>query len=69
MKHTWVGGRCAYVYRRLDRSGALVTGSVQRAHDMRAAKHYSRSAKQVTGITPDRVTTDGQTLPPRDQTS
>jgi len=54
-----VGGRWCYVYRAIDRSGALVDVLFSERRDTAAAKAFFRSAKAVTGVTPDRVTTDG----------
>ena len=54
-----VQGRWCYLYRAIDRSGALVDVLFSEHRDMAAAKAFFRSAKAVTGITPDRVTTDG----------
>ncbi len=48
-----------YVYHAIDSSGALVDVLFSDHRDMKAAKAFFRSAKIVTGITPDRVTTDG----------
>ena len=58
------GGWC-YVYRAIDSSGALVDVLFSERRDMAAAKAFFRSAKAVTGITPDRVTTDGHDSYPR----
>ncbi len=60
-----VDGRWCYVYRAIDRSGALVDVLFSEHRDMAAAKAFFRSAKTVTGITPDRVTTDGHDSYPR----
>ena len=60
-----VDGRWCYVYRAIDRSGALVDVLFSEHRDMAAAKAFFRSAKTVTGITPDRVTTDGHGSYPR----
>lgn len=60
-----VAGRWCYVYRAIDRSGALVDVLFSERRDMTAAKAFFRSAKAVTGITPDRVTTDGHDSYPR----
>jgi putative transposase len=60
-----VDGRWCYVYRAIDRSGALVDVLFSEHRDMAAAKAFFRSAKTVTGITPDRVTTDGHHSYPR----
>ena len=54
-----VDGRRCYVYRAIDSTGALVDVLFSERRDMVAAKAFFRSAKTVTGITPDRVTTDG----------
>jgi putative transposase len=48
-----------YLYRAIDRLGALVDVMFSEHRDMAAAKAFSESAKMVTGVTPDRVTTDG----------
>ena len=60
-----VAGRWCYVYRAIDRSGALVDVLFSERRDMTAARAFFRSAKAVTGITPDRVTTDGHDSYPR----
>jgi transposase-like protein len=54
-----VHGEWRYLYRAIDRSGALVDVMFSEHRDMAAAKAFFESAKMVTGITPDRVTTDG----------
>jgi putative transposase len=60
-----VHGRWRYLYRAIDRSGALVDVMLSERRDMAAAKAFFESAKMVTGITPDRVTTDGHDSYPR----
>ncbi len=60
-----VGGRWRYLYRAIDRSGALVDVMFSEHRDMAAAKAFFRSAKVVTGVTPDRVTTAGHDSYPR----
>ena len=60
-----VDGRWCYVYRAIDSSGALVDVLFSEHRDMKAARAFFRSAKTVTGITPDRVTTDGHDSYPR----
>ncbi len=60
-----VDGRWCYVYRAIDSSGALVDVLFSERRDMKAAKAFFRSAKTVTDITPDRVTTDGHDSYPR----
>jgi putative transposase len=52
-----VNGRWCYLYRAIDRSGALVDVKLSEKRDMAAAKAFFRSAKAVTGVTPARVTT------------
>ena len=59
------GGRWCYLYRAIDSAGALVDVLFSEHRDMKAAKAFFRSAKTVTGITPDRVTTDGHDSHPR----
>ncbi len=54
-----VGGQWRYLYRAIDRLGALVDVMFSEHRDMVAAKAFFRSAKAATGVTPDRVTTDG----------
>src|SRR5215211_3796846 len=60
-----VQGRWCYLYRAIDRSGALVDVLFSEHRDMAAAQAFFRSAKVVTGVTPDRVTTDGHDSYPR----
>jgi transposase-like protein len=60
-----VQGRWCYLYRAIDRSGALVDVMFSEHRDMAAAKAFFRSAKAVTGVTPDRVTTDGHDSYPK----
>jgi transposase-like protein len=54
-----VHGHWRYLYRAIDRSGALVDVMFSEHRDMTAATAFFESAKMVTGVTPDRVTTDG----------
>jgi len=71
--HSWyvdetylkIGGHWRYLYRAIDRSGALVDVMFSETRDMAAAKAFFRSAKAATGITPERVTTDGHDSYPR----
>ena len=60
-----VHGRWCYLYRAIDRNGNLVDVLFSEHRDMAAAQAFFRSAKAVTGITPDRVTTDGHDSYPR----
>src|SRR3954464_8794365 len=58
-------GGWGYLYRAIDRSGNLVDVLFSEHRDMEAAQAFFRSAKAVTGVTPDRVTTDGPGTSPR----
>src|SRR3954464_992106 len=58
-------GLWVYLYRAIDRSGALVDVMLSETRDMKAAKAFFSSAKAVTAITPARVTTDGHDSSPR----
>ena len=60
-----VRGRWRYLYRAIDRDGALVDVRLSEHGDLAAARAFFRSAKAVTGVTPDRVTTDGHDAYPR----
>src|ERR1700744_20934 len=60
-----VNGKWRYLYRAIDRSGALVDVMFSEHRDMAAAKAFFESARMVTGMTPDRVTTDGDNSYPR----
>src|SRR3954464_8409347 len=60
-----VQGRWCYLYRAIDRNGNLVDVLFSKHRDMAAAQAFFRSAKAVTGVTPDRVTTDGHDSYPR----
>ena len=60
-----VRGQWRYLYRAIDRSGALVDVRFSETRDMAAAKAFFRSAKTVTGVSPARVTTDGHDSYPR----
>src|ERR671921_1194304 len=60
-----VQGRWCYLYRAIDRSGALVDVLFSEQRDMAAAKAFFRSAEAATGVTPDQVTTDGHDGYPR----
>ena len=58
-------GRWAYLYRAIDRDGRLVDTMLSERRDMAAAQAFFRSARAATGVTPDRVTTDGHGSYPR----
>ena len=54
-----------HLYRAIDRDGNLVDTMLSEPRDMAAAQAFFRSAKAATGMTPDRVTTDGHGSYPR----
>jgi transposase-like protein len=60
-----VHGQWKYLYRAIDRDGALVDVMLSEHRNLAAARRFFRSAKAVTGVTPDRVTTDGHDAYPR----
>jgi transposase-like protein len=60
-----VRGRWSYLYRAIVRDGRLVDTMLSERRDMAAAQAFFRSAKAATGMTPDRVTTDGHGSYPR----
>lgn len=60
-----VDGRWCYLYRAIDRDGNLVDVRLSKNRDFAAAEAFFQSAVNVTGITPDRVTTDGHNAYPR----
>jgi transposase-like protein len=54
-----VQGRWCYLYCAFDRSGALVDVMLIEHRGMAAARAFFRSVRAVTGVAPDRVTTEG----------
>ena len=60
-----VRGRWCYLYRAVDRHGALIDIMLSEHRDIAAATAFSRSAKSVADTIPDRVTTDGHGSYPR----
>ena len=54
-----VYGLWRYLYRAIDRDGALGDVMLSERRDLAAAKAFFGSARTVTGVVPDRVTTDG----------
>ena len=60
-----VRGRWCYLYRAIDRDGNLVDTMLSEHRDMAAAQAFFRSAKAATGVTPERVITDGHGSYPR----
>src|ERR1700727_1014001 len=60
-----MNGPWCYLYRAINRFGALVDVRLSETRDMQAAKAFFRSAKAVTGVAPGGVTTDGHDSYPR----
>src|SRR3954471_20126464 len=60
-----VHGRWCYLYRAIHPTGTLVDVLFSEHRDRAAAQAFFRSAQVVTGVTPDRVTTDGHDSYPR----
>jgi putative transposase len=60
-----VQGQWQYLYRAIDRDGNLVDVQLSATRDPAAAEAFFRSAWAVTGVTPDRITTDGHDGYPR----
>jgi len=60
-----VAGEWCYLYRAIDRDGTLVDVYLSKTRDMAAAKAFLRSAKSVTQVEPEQVTTDGHTSYPK----
>src|SRR3954447_19678636 len=57
-----VAGEWCYLYRAIDRDGNLVDVYLSETRDM--AKEFLRSARSVTQVEPEQVTTDGHTSYP-----
>jgi putative transposase len=60
-----VQGQWRYLYRAIDRDGQLVDVRLSATRDLAAAEAFFRSAWTVTGVIPDRITTDGHDAYPR----
>jgi putative transposase len=60
-----VQGQWQYLYRAIDRDGNLVDVRLSDTRDLSAAEVFFRSAWTVTGVIPDRITTDGHDAYPR----
>jgi putative transposase len=60
-----VQGRWYYLHRAIDRDGHLIDARLSDTRDLAAAEAFFRSAWTVTGVTPDRITTDGHDAYPR----
>ena len=58
-----VAGEWCYLYRAIDRDGNLIDVHLSETRDM--AKAFLRSAKSVTQVEPEQVTTDGHTSYPK----
>jgi putative transposase len=60
-----VQGRWQYLYRAIDRDGNLVDVRLSHTRDLAAAEAFFRSAWTASGVTPDRITSDGHDAYPR----
>jgi putative transposase len=60
-----VQGQWQYLCRAIDRDGNLVDVRLSDTRDLTAAEAFFRSAWTVTGVIPDRITTDGHDAYPR----
>jgi transposase-like protein len=60
-----VQGQWEDLYRAIDRDGNFVDVRLSDTRDLSAAGAFFRSAWTVTGVTPDRITTDGHEAYPR----
>src|SRR5918992_3253161 len=60
-----VQGQWQYLYRAIDRDGYLIDARLSDTRDLAAAEAFFRSAWTVTGVMPDRITTDGHDAYPR----
>jgi putative transposase len=58
-----IAGEWCYLYRAIDRDGTLVDVYLSETRDM--AKAFLRSARSVTQVEPEQVTTDGHTSYPK----
>src|SRR5688500_7561472 len=59
-----VAGAWCYLYRAIDRDGNLVDVYLSETRDMAAAKAFLLSARSVTQVEPEQVTTGGHTSYP-----
>jgi putative transposase len=60
-----VRGQWCYLYRAIDRDGHLIDVRLSDTRDLAAAEAFFRSAWTVSGVTPERITTDGHDAYPR----
>jgi transposase-like protein len=63
--HIKVQAQWCYLYRAIDRDGHLIHVRLSDTRDLAAAEAFFRSAWTVTGMIPDRITTDGHDAYPR----
>ena len=57
-------GRWCYSYRGIDRNGHPADVRLSETRDLAAAKAFFRSARDGTGVVPNRVTSDGHSSYP-----
>ena len=57
LDETYIRVHGQYLYRVIDRDGALVDVMLSEHRNLAAAKRFFRSAEAVTGVIPDRATT------------
>jgi transposase-like protein len=57
-----VHGHWRYLYRAIEGDGAVIDVMLSEHRDLAAAQAFFRSARMVTGVIPDRITTDGMTV-------
>jgi putative transposase len=60
-----VQGKWCYLYRAIDRDGHLIDTRLSDTRDLAAAEAFFHSAWTVTGVMPNRITTDGHDAYPR----
>lgn len=60
-----VQGQWCYLYRAIDRDGHLIDVRLSDTRALAAAEAFFRSAWTVTGVAPDRITSDGYDAYPR----
>jgi transposase-like protein len=60
-----IGGKSHYLYRAIDRDGNLVDSMLSKTRDLDAAKRFFKGAREITGCTPTRVTSEKHPAYPR----
>jgi putative transposase len=60
-----IQGQWCDLYRAIDRDGHVIDVRLSGTRDLAAAETFFRSAWTVTGVTPERITTDGHDTYPR----